>query len=399
MYPSTLFNTYSYGMTGMNGMMMPFGGHSSGYNTGMFAVNMALGIFSQIWSQQSYSNWGGYSSTSTSTSTSTAPSSSYDSEIEKKETQIANAKKDVAKDGTLTKAVETAENNVKLFETYTEANAALTKAFPDGEPKKPEALPNNPTEEQTKAHNEAEAKYKTDLAEYKKLKEAVDKAKKALPDGIDENTTLKSLKPEVTKAEKAVADKNAEIKKLEEELDKLKENAQAELGLSGALNRKDGSWLTRQVDGKNSIKDDMAAFRKASDKFAQNPYSLTSAEIETLEGAKNLAREISNSDNTDGAKAIIKGLNTWQGKDNKKLEKLGNVKNLIDGNINKTIFEEAKSYGCFTVKERKVGNKTETVYVDKYHNQQYILDNEGNPIKVEHSQKGNLFHKAQYQQQ
>ena len=163
--------------------------------------------------------------------------------------------------------------------------------------------------------------------------------------------------------------------------------------LSEKINDYDGNAATRKLGlTKNSkVKTELAAFRKASDKLAQDPYALTEDELGLLsdDNVKTLCSKLEEADNTESAQSIISDLEKFYANNKTQLEKL----NRIIKEKKPTIEDLNPPY--FKKQNRMVNGKMETIYNGRNSGDEYIIQ-DGNVVKLNEVKKGTLFNKAQY---
>ena len=339
-----------------------------------------------------YGVGGGYS-TGNSSSTS-VDTSDIDKEI--KELETKKAKADTKESGVdnysqLNENINTAEGNLadykKLKENLDKANSKLQNLTDPG------TAPVKEESESDEIYNNRVEKYNADKKVYDDAKKAVEDAENALKQKYN-NETETTLQDKIDDAKKAKENAINEYKeKIDKEIAQKKQEKQDLQGLTENLNKKDGNFLSRAVDGKDTIKDKMAAFKKASSKYAQNPYSLSKEEVETLLSASTLASSISESDQSETSQSIVRALQVWSKGDRQ--DTLQMLKSAYNGNISDVATLNKLAQGGFLTKsDRKVGNKTQTVYSGGEHS--YIINGES-VQSITKTQNGNLFHKAQYQ--
>ncbi len=225
---------------------------------------------------------------------------------------------------------------------------------------------------------------------------------------VEAKTAFDSAKRELSKA---ISERKAEIKEqletktndrdeAQEIIDGAKTTTSApsastqpdpNASLSEKINDYDSNTASRKFGlTKNSdLKSKLAAFRKASDKLAQDPFSLTKDELEILNNSTTLASELNNKDVTETANAIYTDLSGFAEKNKNKLEQLKRI--IIDKKPN--VNDLNTPY--YKKQDRMVNGKNYTIYNGRNSSDEYIIEN-NNVVPITQVRDGNLFHKATY---
>ena len=234
--------------------------------------------------------------------------------------------------------------------------------------------------------------------EKQKLEETNNTLKKEADKLPEAQKTLEQAKADrqnLLDCDKKVQAEKSNLEALKSELsgeEQKLENLKKQKDMSSNINGVDGFGLSRLVDGKNSIKDQLAAFRKASDKFTNNPSSLTEDDIKALQNAENLADTIDKGNNqSESMKQVSSQLRAWAATHGSDIERFTNI---TSGNASADDIKNSGSY--FEKQDRVVNGKKHTIYNGKGSNDSYYIDDKGQAHHLTYTQKGNLFQKAQY---
>ena len=216
----------------------------------------------------------------------------------------------------------------------------------------------------------------------------VDKYKNAQAnlDALEERKKLSLETTQAVKSAKEDWDKSEETLKTEQQ--KLKD-LKSQKNMSSNIDSVDGCGLGRLVDGKNTVKDQLAAFRKASDKLTQHE-QLSEKDIQALANAAKIADAIDEgSSQTDNMKTVASQLRAFASTHKDEIEMYSRI---LNGNATA---DDIQKSGYFEKQERYVGDTKMTTYNGKGDNDSYIIQ-DGKATKLTESRSGNMFHKVKY---
>ena len=317
----------------------------------------------------------------------------WDDENKEINDNITTAKSNVE---TYEKAEKSYKENVQTITNYRNKAQSLRDQIvttaPAGETDEQKAAREKQNEELERQAQELEEEANT--LETKNDTEFKPQADK-LPAAKEELRKLEVKRENLVSETPAVKTAKATLDTETEKLNQLK----AQIGMDQTLDNCKGNWLKRQTDGKDSIEDRVNAYQKAKAKYLEKGIgALDADDIAALQGASQLADDIeAGSNQTNSYRALVGQLRSWSSTHSSELDQLGRLTQ-AEGSGLPTV-DDIEKTGYYKQQSRQVTHNgktvTMTVYNGKGDNDSYIIEN-GKVIKLNYTQSGNLFHKAQY---